>query len=202
MNIHCTPIPNHVSLTDRNQVLIDNLVVAANACNSDLCLRAISAILFWNPGTTLQMVDEYCTKHNVPLVLIADTTAKWDAKTCVCVALQDCFTPCPYQVRAICASRQRQKNILTLFVMDPTRPKWMRDNATNLSYLLKCGMLIRPQHATFAHQIRETDTVMAGTVKLEASPNSSRGRIDHCRRRATPHLALAEMPTRTGPSGC
>lgn len=164
------PIADDVSGKERFQVLADNLVTAAAQRDAGLCLRVISSFLYWVPDCTLPMLDSYCQQYNIPVILVANTTKKWDTKYARCVDPRDCFQSCPYVLDVVCAPRVHQSRILSQVAMDADRPEWVHTAEVNQAYLPKCGIIVHGSNATAPNAARHADPVMQGAVKLTRVP--------------------------------
>lgn len=171
MALQGSPIAPDISLEDRFQILANNLVLASAQKDITLCLRVIGSIMFWLPECTLDQIDQYCEKHQIPLVLIAHTVQTWNPDEVSCVSLENCFDPCPYVVYAAFIPRARKLAYYARMPMDMERPATTeRTPEINDLYLQKCGVLLPHTHTQFPNQARQTDPVIAGTVRLSRAP--------------------------------
>ena len=142
-SLQCKSIPDSTNVKDRMQILLNNFVLAATiAKNPYLCLRVLSSFFYWQPTLTLGGVEEYLEQYNIPILLIADTTQKWDSTCVACVSMTDCCTPFPYVIKLVIAPRHRKHHLYKSTPLDLARPHWIRTEELNRLYLEKSGILI------------------------------------------------------------
>lgn len=150
------------SPTSHINQLHQNLRVACHAQDATLCLRVIVSLLSQIPGCSLALVDQFCDQHRLPLLLVANTSDKWNARDHMCVCMQDGTSECPYFVQLYLVPHNMIPSTLARFPFDPTRPHWVRTMAENRLYLDKCGLLLPKDQVCDMRR----DLVMMGRVKL------------------------------------
>lgn len=136
---------NLTSATQFSQRLHHNLHVACQARNTDLCLQAIAALVYWIPSYTPASVEAYCHHRSLPVLLVAGTLVPIDESKHTCLCLDDLTSTCPYVLQVHFAPRIHAPRILAAIPFDRRRPAWVRTLDENQSYLDKCGLLV-PAH--------------------------------------------------------